>query len=230
MPPRAPSRTPRRVELNGPLIRNVRSESKAFNLWDTQLRGLCLRVQPTGHKAFKAVYSDGSKPCWYHIGPYPAVGLADARKTAKKVLLKAANGEDPLGERRVARARRHEADDTDTEVAAVRTFIDGAQPSLLPANAGGPTVYFAALGRATKIGFTTDLEARLKILQAGTGEKVKLVAALPGGRELERQFHRALSSAKISGEFFQTEAVMEFLVNITNEMVELHHSGQKGST
>jgi hypothetical protein len=206
---------PRRVELDDLLIRKAKSELKrAIRLWDAQLPGLCVVIQPTGHKAFKAVYSNGKKACWYHIGRYPTVGLADARKIARKILLKVVNGEDPHRERMAAKERSHEDANTEAEIAAVRAFMADAQPSLLPANARWSTVYFAAIGRAIKVGVTTDLEKRLKSLQAGVGEKIKLVAALPGDRELERQFHQALADAHISGEFFRTAPVMEFLIDI----------------
>jgi integrase len=81
-------------------VRKVRAEESAFNVWDDKERGLVLRVQPSGHKAFKAVYSVGGRARWYHIG---AIGLADARRIAQQVRLDVAHGKDPAAERRAER-------------------------------------------------------------------------------------------------------------------------------
>jgi integrase len=59
-----------------------------------------LRVQPSGHRAFKFVYSFRSRAQWYHIG---SVGLGDARRIAAKLRLAVAEGKDPLAERRAER-------------------------------------------------------------------------------------------------------------------------------
>jgi hypothetical protein len=115
--------------------------------------------------------------------------------------------------------RKEEAAANEAESTAVRNFTKGTTPEqLLPACTKGPVVYFAVIGRAIKIGYTTDLERRMEYLQKGTPERVRLVAVLPGGRELEKKLHQRFNGAWISGEFFGAEAVMEFLVNIGNEI------------
>jgi integrase len=65
--------------------------------------GLALRVQPSGQRSFKAVYSYRGQARWFHIGSADAIGLADARKIAAKVMLEVATGKDPLAERRAER-------------------------------------------------------------------------------------------------------------------------------
>jgi len=71
--PRAINRRP----LTELYVKKVRPEASAFNVWDLKERGLVLRVQPSGRRAFKFVYSRGRRKRWYHLGP---IGLADARK------------------------------------------------------------------------------------------------------------------------------------------------------
>jgi integrase len=81
-------------------VRRARPEATAFNTWDTKERGLVLRVQPTGLRAFKVVYSHRGRPRWYHVGLVP---LADARRIAAKVRLSVAEGKDPVAERKAER-------------------------------------------------------------------------------------------------------------------------------
>jgi integrase len=98
-----PPRAPRASKLSEILVRRVRPEPTALNIWDTYQRGLVLRVQPSGARAFKAVYRHRGRARWFHIGDAAAIGLADARKLAAEVMLSAARGNDPVAERRAER-------------------------------------------------------------------------------------------------------------------------------
>ena len=93
-----------RRNLTELLVRRLRPELTAFNVWDIKERGLVLRVQPSGHRAFKFVYSHRSSARWYHIG---AIHLADARRIAAGIMLKVATGEDPVSERKAERSGGH---------------------------------------------------------------------------------------------------------------------------
>jgi integrase len=61
-------------------------------------------VEPTGAKAFKAIYSRHGQPRWLNIGKTGAIGLADARKLAAKTMAAAAEGKDPAAEKKAERA------------------------------------------------------------------------------------------------------------------------------
>jgi integrase len=61
---------------------------------------LCLRVQRSGFRSFKFVYSVNGQPRWYHIGGIP---LADARRIADRLRVAVAEGRDPHGERKAQR-------------------------------------------------------------------------------------------------------------------------------
>ena len=89
-----------KIALTELTVRKVKAEGHAVNIWDTKQPGLLLRVQTSGHRSFKFVYSLRSRARWYHIGQ---VGLADARRIAAKLRLAVAEGRDPLAERRAER-------------------------------------------------------------------------------------------------------------------------------
>jgi integrase len=95
----------RKGKLTELFVRKLKPEGEAFNVWDLHQRGLVLRVQPTGHAAYKAVYSARGRPRWYHVGDAGKIGLADARKIAARVLLQVAEGKDPAAERKAERGR-----------------------------------------------------------------------------------------------------------------------------
>jgi integrase len=95
------ARAARKRNFTDLFVKRARPEATAYNVWDTKERGLVLRVQPSGQRSYKIVYSYRSRPRWYHIGN---VGLSDARRIAKKVVLAVAEGKDPLAERKAERS------------------------------------------------------------------------------------------------------------------------------
>ena len=98
----APARAPRRRRLTELGVRNLKPEGSAYLVWDELQRGLALRVQPTGRRSWQVIYSQRGRPRWYHIGN--AIGLADARRLAARVMLEVAEGRDPAAERRAQRS------------------------------------------------------------------------------------------------------------------------------
>ena len=87
------------------LQRGAKPKAAPYCVWDTKQAGLAVLVQPTGHKAWKAVYPYQGKPRWVHLGDANAVGLKAARKLAAQVMAEAAGGKDPLADRRAANGR-----------------------------------------------------------------------------------------------------------------------------
>jgi integrase len=115
-----PARAARRRKLTEKFVRKVRPEATAFAVWDTHLRGLALRVQPTNQKSWKAVYSLHGKARWLHIGCASAIGLTDARRIAAGIMLKVAEGGDPLAERQAQR-------DSDTFAVLIDRYAEHAK-------------------------------------------------------------------------------------------------------
>lgn len=94
-----------KCKLTEIFIRKLMPRDRPFLTWDTYQRGLAIQVQPTGHKAWKCIYSVNGRPRWYTIGDLDAIGLADARKLAGEVMYKVAQGADPCAEKRAARGQ-----------------------------------------------------------------------------------------------------------------------------
>jgi len=95
-----PSRSANRRALTALHVSRAKPQESAFNVWDTKERGLVLRIQPTGKRAFKVVYSWQGRPRWYHVGDVP---LEEARRIATKIRVAVAEGKDPAAERKAER-------------------------------------------------------------------------------------------------------------------------------
>jgi integrase len=94
------ARAARKKNLTDLFIKKARPEASAFNVWDTKERGLVLRVQPSGTRAFKVVYSYHGRPRWFDVGLVP---LKDARRIAVKIRLAVAEGKDPVADHKAER-------------------------------------------------------------------------------------------------------------------------------
>ena len=98
-----PRPAPRKQKFSDGFIKRLKPEAeRAYAVWDTRQPGLAVVVQPSGHRAFKFVYSFRSRPRWYHIGN-AAIPVADARRLAAGVMLKVIEGRDPAAEKKAER-------------------------------------------------------------------------------------------------------------------------------
>ena len=103
----------KRVALNKlPLTRRtieaLKPADKSWIAWDDKLTGFGVRVQPTGLKSFIVNYraGDGGRKAPNKrvvLGRHGEISAMQARHMARQVLVKAARGEDPAGERAEAR-------------------------------------------------------------------------------------------------------------------------------
>src|SRR5215472_18416904 len=98
---------PNKRRLSDAFIKTVRPDpERVVVYWDTLQRGLALSVQPSGHLAWKCVYSlRGRGPRWYHLGNARAISLADARRLVGKIMVAVAEGGDPHADRLALRGR-----------------------------------------------------------------------------------------------------------------------------
>ena len=53
-----------------------------------------------------------------------------------------------------------------------------------------------------KIGYSRDIGRRFRVLQTGYPVRLFLVAVVPGGSEVERQYHRRFAAHHLRGEWF----------------------------
>jgi integrase len=71
--------------------------------FDKGTPGFGLRVTSSGHRSWICLYRHKGAKRRYTIGPYPQLGLADAREKAREVLRAAAKGEDPATQKKQER-------------------------------------------------------------------------------------------------------------------------------
>src|SRR5690242_17690945 len=90
---------PRKLKFTDGLIGKLKPQPKPYEIWDLRQPGLAVLVQPSGHRAFKFVYSFRSRPRWYHIGN-AVIPVADARRLAVGVMLQVIEGKDPAAEKK----------------------------------------------------------------------------------------------------------------------------------
>jgi hypothetical protein len=100
-----PTAQPNKCNLTELFIRKIAPQKHTFLVWDTHQRGLVLQVRPNKHKAWKTIYSLHGRSRWYHIGNADAIGLADARKLASRVMFQVAEGKDPCADRKAERSK-----------------------------------------------------------------------------------------------------------------------------
>lgn len=109
---------PARVALTDPQVRALRPGATAKDIWDTQQRGLMVRVLPSGRVEFAIRYRMHGRRRRLKLGAYPAVSLAEARKRARKAQSAVDNGADPAGDRQATKAAP-----SDTVAALVADYL-----------------------------------------------------------------------------------------------------------
>jgi hypothetical protein len=79
--------------------------AERFTLWDTELIGFGLRVNPAGQKVYVTKYRFNGRQRWYTIGRHGSPGTPElARKEAFRLLGEVARGQDPYEKRSLDRA------------------------------------------------------------------------------------------------------------------------------
>jgi integrase len=95
---------PNKHRLNDLFIGRLQPRTSGpYLVWDILQRGLAVQVQPTGHRAYKCIYTRRGRSRWYHIADAAAIDVASARKLALKVMVQVAEGLDPAADRRASR-------------------------------------------------------------------------------------------------------------------------------
>jgi integrase len=85
-------------------VSKLQPMGKQILVWDTIQHGLVLRVQPSGYRSYVLVYRYRNRPRWFTIARADAIGLADARVLAAKLMLEVITGKDPQAEKRASRS------------------------------------------------------------------------------------------------------------------------------
>ena len=82
-------------------IAAAKPQQKPYKLTDAQQ--LYLVVQPSGAKLWRMNYRYAGRQKTLHLGPWPALGIADARAKRDEARSKVAGGEDPAAVKRIER-------------------------------------------------------------------------------------------------------------------------------
>jgi integrase len=97
-------RQPNKTRLKELILKRLKPRARPYLLWDTLQHGLAIQVQPSGNAAWKCIYCRHGRPRWYSIGRADAIGLADARRLAAKIMVQVAEGGDPQADRKAERS------------------------------------------------------------------------------------------------------------------------------
>ena len=114
-------------------IRDAKPGAKATILWDSDVKGLGVKVYPTGVKSYVLSYRTGGKKRLATLARCSEIKLRDAREKAGRELVKIRDGEpDPLERRRSVREAPTVADGLDRffhEYAPARIKIGRMRPN-----------------------------------------------------------------------------------------------------
>lgn len=92
------------MPLNHTKLQALKPESKSYVRTDRD--GLFIEVLPTGKMVWRYKFHFGGKRPRLTIGPYPEIGLADARSRRDAAAALLANGINPAAEKQVAKLQR----------------------------------------------------------------------------------------------------------------------------
>jgi hypothetical protein len=79
---------------------------------------------------------------------------------------------------------------------------------------GQSVVYFILVGKAIKIGFSTDLRRRIKEFRCATAEPIHFLVAVAGDRQLESRLHTRFASSKIRNELFRRDQPLRDFIDL----------------
>lgn len=89
-----------KANITNQLVKTIKPQVKAFEIRDTQLKGLLLRVQPTGLMVYYLEYKRGKR---VKLGYAEVITPFQARELAKEGLSQAYKGEDPADKKRCSK-------------------------------------------------------------------------------------------------------------------------------
>ena len=98
------------IKLTARAVDHARAPARGqIEYWDAALPGFGLRVTEKGAKSWTVLYRLNGRVRRATLGSYPALSLADARVSARAMLIEIGNGQDPAAAK-IEERRRHEAE------------------------------------------------------------------------------------------------------------------------
>ena len=87
--------------ITADLVKRSIPKDKPFEVWDSEIRGFILRIQPSGRKTYIVEYARHKR---ITIGQVSAISAADARKEASRKIADYIHGDDPQDAKKAVRA------------------------------------------------------------------------------------------------------------------------------
>ena len=119
-----------KASITNKLLSSIKPQDKPYEIRDSKLKGLMLRVQPTGLMTYYVEYKRGKRE---KLGRHGAITPFQARELAQEVLLKACSGEDPSLKRKLTRKKSY------------YEFLESEYKPWLQANLKSPKVTYQRL-------------------------------------------------------------------------------------
>lgn len=166
-----------RVKLTREFVKKIADPDSPIEYRDTRLKGLVLRVMPSGVRSWYCEYARG-KRIW--LGRADALGYSDAYETARKVLSDFYRGVDPVGARRPV-----------AELPTLEGFLDGDYATWAKANQRAHAQNLSRLRSAFK-----DL----------LGSRLDAISALDVERWRGKQVEKGLSHETINRDISSIKA------------------------
>ncbi len=89
------------TRINAALIKSINPRPLPFEIYDTELKGFLLRVQPSGAVSYYITYRNSERARnRVLVGKHPSATPAQARDHAKKLLASVVHGNDPAQDKR----------------------------------------------------------------------------------------------------------------------------------
>src|SRR5262249_28542485 len=85
------------------LLRSLRPREKKYEIWDDDVKRLCVRVLPNGTMTFYYVYSFCGRTRWYRVGSID-IGIKEARQKTRRLIIRVDDDDDPQAEKRGKRS------------------------------------------------------------------------------------------------------------------------------
>lgn len=100
-----------KAKLTSAFVRGQKAapRAKVFDVWDTELRGFGLRVQPSGKRSYYLKYRAEGRQRLFRIADAAKLEPAQARAKARELLGRVSLGEDPAAELKASRAETLQA-------------------------------------------------------------------------------------------------------------------------
>ena len=92
------------ARLMDAMVRSLRPQGRRYQIGDSEIRGLSIRIGKGGRKTWIFTARFGRHPSRRSLGQFPEMGLADARAEGRRWRVLMHEGKDPTVER--ARAQR----------------------------------------------------------------------------------------------------------------------------